>query len=986
MRNKLFKLGAVLLVVFQLVSMIAFTSITSPEGSDYYWYEDFNGEAHSLQKQAAMTATRFTRSGTNQGIELKSSASANNFAYVNFKNLDFSKPIIISYDVITTAATDMWLDVCFGSNGIALAKLARLRTNLTVEGYEYNSADTTGALVMNDDGTVNYAKNAANGTKATTSAAKYATGKAINVLASLDYDKSTEILTIKQYFDGNPLLKQDGSQYEYKIKRDDMDTAMSSSIALRFYVLKNTSARIDNIMVRQEGNIDIPNGSWISSNQTAVTFEKDFVYKISDSSELDKSTYKVSFNTLAKADCEVKKYTDDPFLLEGVDYTGYSLTNYGGSSVFGGLALSDVTKDFYILKIKNKDAVKSWAGKPITNQYALLHGGLTSPTLVRETHIYDASGNEIFVTGGKFPYDAKRVVFTLTTKVDNLPDESDVKIGDVTSTKNGNVYTVDFSGNYLEQGTEYEIQVGDLKKSYTTTGTKPANPYATAHLQTFDDGVPFTNTNSEITLANENGRIKYENSLGASITPKNVTYNFGEKFDFTKGSMLVSVDVTLNQKIEYLGTGSYYLSPEMYLGDKLIGRMPAIEVTGVRARNSDGSRVAVTDSKNSMAVGDTVTISTLFTYYSDTNKIGYIQFADGKRLYNKTTGDIIPEYLIDNADSCIQSNASMRLSGRNLNDGGLYIDNLMMTTVDGITADDVLSVVNKTAAVNVKSTVAFADGTDAALTNPIFNNNAGKDDFSINKYAKDDKLRLKGTVANDITYDKGTFTFGNLDETYDYVVKLNDASKVKCINDKAIDNVYFTTAAAGSILKTTVLDASGNELTVDSAGNVPSNAAKIKIRFTKDNDDITDVSIGSRKATLEDGEYVFDFVSAPLDANTNYDLKVNNKTYGSFETTDGAMTVSTPVISNDGKTSVFIQNTTTGTPVVYIISATYDSNGAMFDVVYEMFTVKEGNNTYELLSIPNRGTGAVTQKAFVWDGFAELNPYCAEASVTISGN
>ena len=103
-------------------------------------------------------------------------------------------------------------------------------------------------------------------------------------------------------------------------------------------------------------------------------------------------------------------------------------------------------------------------------------------------------------------------------------------------------------------------------------------------------------------------------------------------------------------------------------------------------------------------------------------------------------------------------------------------------------------------------------------------------------------------------------------------------------------------------------------------------------------------------------------------------LKLTVQTYGSFETTDGAMTVSTPVISNDGKTSVFIQNTTTGTPVVYIISATYDSNGAMFDVVYEMFTVKEGNNTYELLSIPNRGTGAVTRKSFCMGRIRRIEP------------
>ena len=976
MRNKFFKLGAVLLVVFQLVSMTAFASITSPGGSDYYWYEDFNSGIASMKKSSAgITAEEYQIDDSNKAVRLTTTANGK-MGYIPLGKLDFSKPIVISYDVMTTASTVLYGTLAYydtaAKTDINLAFLPRFDNSYIIQGYAKKAAVTTDYAVNGND------------VWNKPSSSKYAANNWNSVQSALIYDSTTQILTVKQYIDGKPLKDADGNVIEYKMKRNNMADAMASNMTLRFNFGSGKSAVIDNVMIRQEGSIDLNNGGWIQDGNTTIPFTDTASY----AEDALKDKYSLASDTItSKDDFELTRYDKgDELLLNGTTVEAKSSFTAGANSISLYGLPRDNDKHFLIFKLKDTKKVTSFSGTPVKSPYALLHSGTT--TIVRETHLYDADGTELKSENGMLPQETAKIVITLSYKDYVNVDAKDVKITsgyyNVKSTKSDNVYTIDLSSNPLSPAEQYTISAGSVSEKLTTTGTKPANPYATAHLQTFDNGVPFTNSNSEITLTNENGRILYKNSLGASDDTKYVTYNFGEKFDFTKGSMLVSFDVTLNQKIEYLGKGSYYLSPAMYLGDKPIGYMPAIEVTGVRARKEDGGRVAVTDSKNNMAVGDTVTISTLFTYYPDKNKIRYIQFADGKRLYNNTK-EIIPEYFIGSVDSFIQSNASMRLYGRNFNGGGLYIDNLMMTTVDGITADDVLSVVNKTAAVNVKSTVAFADGTDVALTNPIFTNNAGKDDFSIDKYAKDDKLRLKGTLTNDVTYDKGTFTFGNLDETYDYVVKLNNASKVKCINGKAIDNVYFTTAGK-SVLKTTVLDASGNELTVDSAGKVPSNAAKIKIRFTKDNDDITDVFIDSRKATLEDGEYVFDFVSAPLDANTNYDLKVNNKTYGSFETTDGAMTVSTPVISNDGKTSVFIQNTTTGTPDVYIISATYDSNGAMFDVVYAMFTVKEGNNTYELLSIPNRGTGAVTQKAFVWDGFAELNPYCAETSATISGN
>ena len=986
MRNKLFKLCAVLLTAVQIVSLTAFAAVTSPtDGTgDYFWYEDFNGETHDLKLQSGMTEERFTRADPNKGIALKSPSDASKYAYVDFAKLDFSKPLVISYDVITTEAANMWLNVCYGASGTVLASLAHLNSDLTVSGYEYNTASED-ALVKNTDGTIAYAKNAAKGTKETKSAATYAKGKAINVLASLNYDSSTQILTVKQYFDDKPLLKADGTQYEYKIKRDDMAAAMAGKITLRFYVKAGTTARIDNVMVRQEGDIDIPNGGYIDDkNATVVTFEKSFKYTSSTGSELKASTYKTSLNTLSKADCEVKKYSDDPFLLEGEGYTGYSLTNYGGSSVFGKLQLGDKTKDFYIMKINNKDSIKNWAGKPITNSYALLNGGLTNPTLVRETHIYDANDNELYVTGGKFPHNAAKVVFTLTTKVAKLPEASAVKIGDVASSRYENIYTVDLSNKPLEQAKSYVIKVGNHTKTYKTTGT---NPYATAYIETFDSGNEmFTNSDkTNITLTNENGRIKYENKLDATVTPpRNITYNFGE-FDFTKGSMLVSFDLTLNQAIKWLNAGSHCFNPQMLLGDKPIGYMPAIETTGLRARDEKGGRVKTNDEKDIMNKGDTVTISTLFTYYPDEKKIGYIQFADGRRLYNSTTEEPIPVYYIADADAVINSAASIRFGGRNFADGGLYIDNLMMTTVDGITANDVMEISNATATVNVESTVKFADGTNEDLTNPVFTNNAQTGDFNIKEYSKDDKLRLKGTAATGVEYskDNGSFTFGKLDSSKDYVVELKDGSKIKCVSGKNIDTLYFTTAA-NSVLKTTVLNGDETEICADSDGKIPSNAAKIKIKFTKDVIGKT-VSVGNLSATSENGEYVFDFTNEPLEANKEYTVKVDGADFAGFTTTDGAVTVNKPVISDDGKASVTVTNTTKSPVTVYIISATYAADETMVDVVWEVINAEVGNTDYTMTGKPD-STGAATQKAFVWDGFTKLNPLCPDVSKTISSN
>ena len=90
MRNKFFKLGAVLLVVFQLVSMTAFASITSPEGSDYYyWYEDFNSGITSMKKSSAgITAEEYQIKDSNKAVKLTTTAGGK-MGYIHSESLIF---------------------------------------------------------------------------------------------------------------------------------------------------------------------------------------------------------------------------------------------------------------------------------------------------------------------------------------------------------------------------------------------------------------------------------------------------------------------------------------------------------------------------------------------------------------------------------------------------------------------------------------------------------------------------------------------------------------------------------------------------------------------------------------------------------------------------------------------------------------------------------------------------------------------------------
>ncbi len=974
-KKTLFRTAAAVLAAAQLFTCTAFAAITDSTG-DYYWYEDFNSGIASMKKSpAGITADEYQRGDSDKAVKLSATAGSK-MGYIPLGKLDFSKPVIISYDVMTTASTILYGTLAYtdtaAKTDINLAFLPRFDNGNKIQGYaKLDSVETDYAV--NGNGVGNKA-----------SSLTYAANKWYTVQAALVYDSETEILTVKQYIDGKPLTDADGTPFEYKMKRNNMSTVMASNMTLRFNVGQGKSAVIDNVMIRREGNIDLNNGGWIQSGNTTVAFTDTASY----AEDALKGKYSIASDKItSKNDFELMRYEkSDLLLLNGtaVEASKSFTAGANGISLYG-LQRTD-TSEFIIFKLKDTEKVTSFSGTPVTNPYALLHSGTT--TIVRETHLYDADGAELHLDNGKLPEETAKIVITLSYKDYVNVDAADVKITNgndsVASTQSGNVYTIDLSENPLSPAEEYTISAGTVSETLTTTGTKPVSPYATAQIETFDDENAVNNfyrsNKDEITLTAENGKMKYANTKASGTNY--ISYTFDDSFDFTKGSMLVSFDVTLNQEIGWKQV-SYFILPQLCFGtvNSVAGSLPAIEHYGVYYADKSGNRTKTTDAKTNMKKGDSCNLSALFTYYADTDELGCTVFVDGRRLYKDATKEIIEEYRIANASDFINQKPLLKITGRNFADGGLYIDNLLMTAVDGITADEILETSGGTAQINIKNTVSFADGTNPALTAPKYTNELTKDDITLTKYSADDKLLLNGAVNTEYAYDKDTLTFGNLDETAVYVIKLNNTSKIKSLSGREIDKKYFKVNGNG-LVKTEILDASGNEIYTDANGRVPSGAAKLKLIFT-DGFVTGDVKIGETSAVADNGAYVFDFADTPLAADTEYTVNVNGAEYGKFTTTSGEFKVSKPVMGDDGKCSVYVRNTTNEAQTIYIISAAYDGNDLMNAMVYDKFTVPaKTSGTYTLDKIPDLTSSSV-QRAFVWDGFEEMLPYCDDAERTL---
>lgn len=982
MKKILLKVLSVSLVIMQIVSFTSFAAIQSESSSsgNYFWYENFASESNKLKPAKGATVT-YNTAGANSSTTPDGSNTVTTtngkFGFVSLGEIDFTKgPILLSYKIKASAATKAWGALHIGSPDVDMVVMPKLWDGNKIMGLEKNnaSADLAQNTVVGNE----------NGLKETASASTYKLNTWHIIQVLLDYDFDNKILTVNQFADSKPLLRTDGTQFSYKLKRaSGMDDAMKASMTFRFYVGSGKTASIDDLMIRQEGNISFDNGAFITVNKDGVDTKSTALSIVDDANYDDKTfTYQKSVNTTTADDYTLTRYTaDDKLLLNGTKVTTQKTASYPGSILFNNLERS-ATTDFFIFKLTNPDAVKSFSGGTVKNPYGLLHSGTTTP--VRETHLYNANNTKVTLVNGKLPSETKKLEFTLSYKDADIEADS-VKIegGGISkvSQKLDNVYTIDLDENDLATGTEYTITVGDVKKTYTTTGEKPAREFAMAECANLDPE-NFTNSDStNVTLTKQSDGLLYTSNRTTGLG--NVSYKFNDTFDFTKGAMLVSVDITYNQDMTWIGDVGQLFLPNMYLGSKNIGYITGIQHYGVYGRSADGGRVKVTDAKgkaNTVKKGDKVTLRGLFEYKSDEGKIYYTQFADDRRLYKDSDGSVIviPAYSVDVTEDVLGQNPVLQFQGRLFKDGGLIINNITVTTVNGITADDVLTFTNGTATAEIKSSVNFAQDAPVIATAPQYTNSAAKSDFTVTKYTSSDKLHLNGTAVTDFTYaaESGKFTIGKLASDGEYVIELSDKTKISDIAENAIDTSIFTTGSAG-LLKTTVLNGENKEMTIGADGKIPTNAKKIKFEFTKDY--VTSgVSLGGKSASEENGAYTFDFSSDALESNKTYTLTVNGANYGTFTTGDGVFAVNQPSITADGFGSVYIQNTTSADKTVYIIHAGYKADGLLTGVVYEKITAGAGTSeTYTMTKKPEL-TNAQTQKVFVWENFATLYPLAEE--------
>lgn len=969
MKKLLLKVLSVSLVIMQIVSFTSFAAIQSESDSsgNYFWYENFASQGLTASSSKA------TVTHNADGSDTVTTSASGQYGYVSLGEIDFTKgPILLSYKIKAAAATKAWGALHIGSPDVDMAVMPKLWDGNKIIGLEKNnaSADLAQNTVVGHE----------NGLKETASASTYKSNTWYIIQVLLDYDFESHILTVNQFADSKPLLKADGTQFSYKLKRDITDgvtmaDAMKASMTFRFYVGSGKTAIIDDLMIRQEGNISFDNGAYISGKTATLDIVDDAGY--------DKTfIYQKSVNKTTANDYTLTRYTaDDKLLLNGTPVITKNTENWPGSIVFRNWLERSATTDFFIFKLTNPDAVKSFSGGTVKNPYGLLHSGTTTP--VRETHLYDANNTEVTLDNGKLPSKTKKLEFTLSYKDADKIDADGVKIeGDgisKVSQKLDNVYTIDLGENDLATGTEYTITVGSVVKTYITTGEKPAREFAMAECANLDPE-NFTNSDpTNVTLTKQPDGLLYASNRTTDTGI--VSYKFNDTFDFTKGAMLVSVDITYNQDMTWIGNVGQLFLPNMYLGSKNIGYITGIQHFGVYGRSTDGGRVKVTDAKgvkDTVKKGDKVTLRGLFKYKSDEGKIYYTQFADDRRLYRADNNDIIPAYSVDVTEDVLGQNPVLQFQGRLFKDGGLIINNITVTTVNGITADDVLTFTNGTATAVIKSSVNFAQDAPVIATAPQYTNSAAKSDFTVTKYASSDKLHLNGTAVTDFTYaaESGKFTIGKLASDGEYVIELNDKTKISDIAENAIDTSIFTTGSAG-LLKTTVLNGENKEMTIGADGKIPTNAKKIKFEFTKDY--VTSgVSLGGKSALEENGAYTFDFSSDALESNKTYTLKVNGADYGTFTTGDGVFAVNQPSITADGFGSVYIQNTTSADKTVYIIHAGYKADGLLTGVVYEKITAGKGTSeTYTMTKKPEL-TNAQKQKVFVWEDFKTLYPLAEE--------
>ena len=972
MKKRFFaKLTAAAIAAAQVATGTVFAAVTESGDSTAFWKTDFNeftsGTLGYMAKSTNVTYTSEQIADGDYAIKVNSTNSNNDAKAIVLTNkvYDFSKPIAVSYDFkIDSGSTKSFRADLADANDKVISQMPKINENTS----------TTRRVQAFVGGT------------ATNSSKTITTGTTHNITQIVVYNQTDNNYTIRTYFDGEELIKQNATTPLIDTRTNTAD--QTKALKVRFYPYYSGTVTVDNVSVCNLDVLKLPESlGWVSDTNGAQIVYTNAQYKDSDGNSVTVPAALPANKLTSASQYTMKKYNikTDPLMLNGTDYTSSNVVWSGKTGLtISGLEYDDATAECIVMKLKDPGIIENLAGEKNTNQYiALYQKTLSSAPIIRESRILDADGNAMDLKSGKLPVTAKTLEFTVANSKAETLAAANVKIegngSSKASTKNGSVYTIDLGT--LAEGTDYTVTVGDTVQTLTTTGEKPASPYGVTYLDNFNDGkVKFTTTASTVTFANVNGKIQYQNSTEANATPTNSVYDFGKVFDFTKGSLYISFDAQLNQT-----AGTSYMDPQLVTTDKqnIVGYMPAFEYDGMRARKSDGGRMAINSSKAKMSNGDSCNIGMLVTYYPDDNQLGYIQFVDGERLKKSDLSDV-EEYRINNASDLINKELTFRLRGRNLKDGGMYLDNLKITTIDGMTADRLLTITNSTATIDLKSTVLFAEETDAELTNPQYTNTLEKKDIIVKKYDNTDTLLANGTVVTDFSFNPASLTIGQLDSACTYVIKLSDTSKLASINGSPIKVDAFKAADSPSgLVESVIYDSNNYQIYADKEGKWPSNAAKIKLVFA---DEHRSVKIGDTAGVPDgNGGYVFDYSSNALQANTQYTVTVDGTEYGKFTTSDGSVSVSKPEIGDDGKASVTVTNTTSTAKSVYIIHAAYKDNDELSDIRYEKIDVSAGNSAlYKMTELPSLN-GATVQKVFVWDGFAEMTPYC-EATVSKISN
>lgn len=1004
------------------------------EGTEYgyYWSQNFNALPEDMSKEK--TARKFnadlTRANISDGDYALDVTATGNSAFAIIDNnkavtkplpkFDFSKgPMVLSFDLTMNNLTSPFYLMLRSSEDADTDMLGIVRIQNTgrICGYTKKA-----------DLATDYAAKAAD-LSYTASNTIAVIGTTYRVQAALVYNDTNKVLTVKPYLNGEPMMLQNTNtpiEYQYQAAdKDAMDALLSGDMFMRFAVpVKDGSVRLDNIMLRSEGTMNMDEVGYISPGDTkaSVTLTDTAEYDAENTSYV-KAANAIPLNKELAGDNDyytLTKYSADNPLLLKAGTPAESKVGWKGNNgmTISGLDIAN-DKEFYILKLKSPSAITSFAGTEPENMYSCLRrAALGVGTIAaRKTAILDGDGNALTLDArDRLPANAKTIKF-ITSKDAGLTADKVKMVGTdgkeftgVQSQDEPNVWTINI--DELSELTDYTITLGDFSQTVRTDGYDPNAFYWYEGFDNYDgnalpDGFsqPGTGISFTKTEISGNPALKYVNEYIPETSGTSAFSIKGtEPLDFSKGALLLSYDVTPQSNLTWLGDGakSNILIPTLRAGNTEVSQLSIIEHGGIKAAYKTASNAwtrsaYLSDWPNNSLVADT-TVKFQLLLEKEGNQITATQYVNGKPVYYTSADETkLASITVDVDDSELMKGWTLVFAGRRF-PNGLVFDNFHITTVGGIKANDAITIADNavTAQIVMENTLQFAENAPSAVKEIKMQNTAASSDFKIKKYnTADDPLLLNGETVSgfDLNNMGETLVLSRLPERRNgeiFIIELADASKIQTLVGKTIDKTVFKAGAnPNGLKKTRLLDSEGDEVRAENK-IVPSALSKMELVFTNNTtlDTLPVITNTEKNYSLtavlgEDGIYRFDFTgdNATLSPNTVYTVTYGD-TSAQFTTGGGAVQSAAPVIDSDGKASAVITNTSETAANVYIISAYYNSEEDIVSAVkYEKFTVDAGKTENISMSEAHSApTEWAEQRVFIWDGFEKMNPYCAYGS------